>query len=203
MRPLLVGIGGGTASGKSTVAAALAERLGDQCAHLLHDRYYITLPAGQSAAEWNFDHPDALETSRFVRDLDALRTGVATRVPRYEYARHSRADEEDLIEPRPIVIVEGILVLADAALRARFDHAAFVYTPDDIRLIRRIRRDSAERGRTVSEILDQWEKTVRPMHEAFVAPSMSHVGQVLDGTAPIASLVDAILAVPVVRAAIA
>ena len=113
-------------------------------------------------------------------------------MPRYDFATHSRWADEDVLEPRPVIVVEGILVLTDAELRARFDASVYVDAPDDTRLIRRIRRDIAQRGRQVDEILAQWERTVAPMHRAFVAPSMSHADIVLDGTADVAVLVLAL-----------
>lgn len=198
MTPFVIGIGGGTASGKTTVAAALAERLGDQCRLLIHDRYYHSLPEDLLATPilHNFDHPDALDTARLIRDLDQLRAGIPTSLPVYEFHRHSRAAHEEMCEPRPILVVEGILVLDDPQLRRRFDHAVFVDTPDDLRLMRRIRRDLAKRGRTVHDVLDQYERTVRPMHEAYVVPSRAFADQVLNGTRPVEGLVDAILSVP-------
>jgi uridine kinase len=198
MKPRVLGIAGGTASGKSTLAAALAERLGSSCQLLLHDRYYHPLPAAHAhdPAGYNFDAPASLDTARMVRDLDGLRDGQATRVPRYDFATHSRLAEEDLLEPRPVILVEGILVLSDAALRERFDHAIFVHTADDIRLMRRIRRDMAHRGRGIHDILAQYERTVRPMHVRHVEPSRAHADRVFDGTEPIESLVDQVLGSP-------
>lgn len=197
-RPVVLGLAGGTASGKTTAAQALAERLGDRCLWVMHDRYYRDLPPEYRAApeRFNFDHPDALETSLLVDHLDALRAGRPARVPRYDFATHRRAHASDWDEltPRPVILVEGILVLAEPALRDRMDHRVFVDAPDDLRLIRRIRRDVAERGRGLADILEQYERTVRPMHEAFVKPSAGHAQLVLDGTAPIASMVDAITA---------
>lgn len=194
MKPVVLGIAGGTASGKSTVAAAIVDHLGDRCVHVLHDRYYRPLPAGHDGAAWNFDHPEALETDRLVRDLDTLLSGRPCRAPRYDFATHSRFADEDVIEPRPIVLVEGILVFADAELRARFDWRVFVDAPDDIRLLRRVRRDVAERGRSVDSVLNQYERSVRPMHEQFVAPGRAHAHLVLDGTAPLAASVAQVLA---------
>ncbi len=196
----LVGIAGGTASGKTTAARALQERLGDRCLCLTHDRYYHPLPARYRAdpTAYNFDHPDALDTARMVRDLRALRSGATVRVPRYDYARHVRLppSQWEVVHPRPVVLVEGILVLADPALRAELDHRVYVHAPDDIRLLRRIRRDADQRGRSVEEVLDQYLRTVRPMHEAFVAPSRQHADLVVDGTrspdAMVASVLDLI-----------
>lgn len=195
IRPIVVGLAGGTASGKTTAAEALHARLGTEAVLLSHDAYYRSLPQGTPAEAWNFDHPDALETSLMVEHLDALRGGGAVRVPVYDFTRHRRCDLERWSELRParVILVEGILVLSDPALRERMDHRVFVHTPDDVRLVRRIRRDLERRGRAVDEVLDQYLATVRPMHEAFVEPSKAHADLVLDGTAPVASLVQAIL----------
>lgn len=186
--PQVIGIGGGTASGKTTLAAALADALGARATLLIHDRYYRSLPAGRAPLDHNFDHPDALDTARLVADLDQLRAGRPTRVPVYEFKRHARADHDEEITAAAVVIVEGILVLNDPALRQRFDHAIYVDAPDDIRLARRLLRDVATRGRTPDEVVAQYLKTVRPMHEAFVAPSRAFAGLVLDGTAPVDGL---------------
>lgn len=196
-RPVVLGLAGGTASGKTTAAVALAEHLGDRCVWLMHDRYYRDLPAEhrQAPGRYNFDHPDALETELLVRHLDALREGRSVRVPRYDFATHRRAPEADWDElvPRSVILVEGILVLAEPALRERMDHRVFVDAPDDLRLVRRIRRDVDERGRDLDEILDQYVRTVRPMHEAYVRPSATHAQLVLDGTGPVAALVEALV----------
>lgn len=204
MQPVVVGIAGGTASGKSTLAAELARHLGSQAQLLLHDRYYKPLPAEFRAnpVSYNFDAPEALDTARFVRDLDVLREGRGTSVPQYDFASHDRRPDEEWLEPRPLLIVEGILVLADDELRKRFDHALFVHTPDDLRLIRRIRRDTHERGRTTEDVLSQYERTVRPMHMLHVEPSRAHAEQELDGTSSIQALVHRVLALPRVAAAL-
>lgn len=193
--PLVVGIAGGTASGKTTTARAVAAHLGDRCVYLTHDRYYHSLPAQVDPSTHNFDHPDALDTARLIRDVRALRDGHAVRVPRYDFAAHARLsdDHAEPVEPREIVLVEGILVLADSALRDTMDHRVYVHTPDDIRLLRRIRRDLASRGRQVDEILTQYERTVRPMHEQFVAPSRMHANLVVDGTTSTGAMVAAVL----------
>lgn len=189
--PLVIGVAGGTASGKSTLASALVARLPDQATLLVHDRYYHPLPEAlrDRPIAHNFDHPDALDTARLVADLDRLRTGEGAWVPVYDFARHDRADEEAWVPPRPVVVVEGILVLADPALRERLHRAIYVHTPDDLRLIRRLRRDVARRGRTVEAVLAQYEATVRPMHEQFVAPSRAHADVVVSGVDPLDELV--------------
>lgn len=197
MRPVVVGIAGGTASGKTTTARAIVERLGDRCLWLTHDRYYRSIPSdlAHDPTRHNFDHPDALETSMMVEHLRALREGSPVRLPNYDFPSHTRVTEDrwDRVEPREVVVVEGILVLADAGLRDLMDHRVFVHAPDDIRLIRRIRRDVAERGRDVSEVLEQYLKTVRPMHQAFVAPSQAHAHLVVDGTTTTEAMVSAVM----------
>ncbi len=177
------------------MARALLEMLGDRAALLPHDAYYRSLPPERSPDSWNFDHPDALETELLVQHVDSLLAGEHVHVPTYEFAHHRRAPSSAWVEvaPRPVVVVEGILVLADAALRDRMDVRVFVETPDDVRLVRRIRRDIEERGRTVTEVLDQYLATVRPMHEAFVSPSRDHAHHVMDGTRPVHQLVDQLL----------
>ena len=186
-RPFVVGIAGGTASGKTTVARRVADRLGALL--LTHDRYYRS-----ADAHTNFDHPNSLDTARMVADLDRLRAGTPASLPDYDFSTHLRRVEEDLVAPTPVIVVEGILVLSDPALRARFDLAAFVDAPADVRLLRRVQRDVAERGRTVESVFAQYLATVRPMHEAFVAPSVAHAHLVLDGTTEVEGLVEAVCA---------
>lgn len=198
MTPLVVGIAGGTASGKTTTARALTRRLGDRCLWLTHDRYYRSMPPELRAdpTQYNFDHPDALETERMVADVTALREGRTVLVPDYDFETHTRMPESAWAEfsPRELVIVEGILVLSDPDLRETMDHRVYVHAPDDIRLMRRIRRDVTERGREVGEILEQYERTVRPMHQAFVAPSRHYADLVVDGTTTTDAMVASVLA---------
>jgi uridine kinase len=193
MTPRFIAIAGGTASGKSTLTVALAQALGDRCAVLLHDSYYRPLPpqVADAGRDWNFDHPDALETERLVDDLRQLRAGRPVTPPAYDFATHTRwpAERWSMVPARPIVLVDGILVLAEPSLRDHMDARVFVDTPADVRLIRRIRRDTTERGRSVNEVLTQYERTVRPMHLQFVEPSKAHADLVLDGTRPIGDLV--------------
>ncbi len=174
-RPLVIGVAGGTASGKTTIVDQACARLG--ALRVTHDRYYR-----DGDASTNFDHPDALETSMLVAHLDALRAGVSVDLPDYDFATHRRMSHTERVEPTRLIVVEGILVLADAALRARFDLAVFVDAPADIRLIRRMLRDTRERGRTPEDVIRQYLETVRPMHERFVQPSAHHASLVLDGT---------------------
>jgi uridine kinase len=193
----VIGIAGGSASGKTTVAFALEAVLGpERCVLVSHDRYYRNLPAGATPERWNYDHPDALDTAALVGDLDVLRRGGTVDLPVYDFATHRQLGRPHwhTVSARPIVIVEGILVLQDPALRSRMSRRVFVHTADDLRLARRIRRDLLERGRGLEDVLAQYLSTVRPMHEAFVAPSRAHADLVLDGEAPVQSSVAAILA---------
>lgn len=176
-RPVFVGLAGGSGSGKSTVMDRVLDAVGrDNVAVLDHDAYYrdlAHLSLVQRAAQ-NFDHPDSLETELLCDHLDALRVGESIEKPVYDFTTHSRATESLTIAPRPVVLVEGILVLADPDLVKRLDLRVFVRADDDIRLVRRIRRDLAERGRSIESVLTQYESTVRPMYMKYVQPSMRH-----------------------------
>lgn len=188
LRPTLVVVAGGTASGKTTVAAQAAARLGALLLH--HDRYYhdVAEPRGH-----NYDHPDALDTDRLVADVEALLTGRTAALPVYDFRTHRRQAETEPAPPREIIIVEGILTLAHPRLAALADLRVFVDAPADVRLARRLRRDVAERGREVGGVLDQYLRTVRPMHEAHVEPSRALAALVLNGQAPIPALVDSLV----------
>jgi uridine kinase len=174
MDPVVIGIAGGSGSGKTTVQRRVIDAFGrGQIALLDHDSYYVDLghlPA-KERARFNFDHPRALETSLMVEQLDRLLAGEAVEKPTYDFTTHQRRRETERVEARPVIVVEGILVLGEPALRERMDIKLFVDAPDDVRLIRRIRRDTTERGRSLDAVLDQYEHTVRPMHEEFVEPS--------------------------------
>lgn len=174
MTELLVGIAGGSGSGKSTVVEAIREAVRPASVAVLdHDAYYRSfdhLPESERA-RINFDHPDALETSLLVEHLEALREGRAIERPVYDFRTHTRMDETMRIEPARVVIVDGILLFAEPELRTLFDIRVFVDTDADIRVVRRLRRDLVERGRSVESVLDQYERTVRPMHLEFVEGS--------------------------------
>ena len=174
MSVLVVGVAGGSGSGKTTIARAIVEMLDTPDVALLeHDAYYRDqshLPAEERALI-NYDHPDALDNELFVAHLDALRAGNAVQKPLYDYARHSRATETVELAAAPVIVVEGILVLQDPAIRTRMDIKLFVDTDADIRLMRRIRRDLEHRGRTFAQVRQQYYDSVRPMHLAFVEPS--------------------------------
>ncbi len=174
MIPFVIGVAGGTGSGKTTVVRAIAKRVGeDRLAVLPHDSYYRDyndLPKDVLDGK-NFDHPDSLETDLLIRHLKALKEGATVETPIYDFRLHRRARETRRIEPKKVVVVDGILIFAEPALRSLFDVRIFVDTDPDIRLIRRIKRDIAERGRTLESVVGQYESTVRPMHLEFVEPS--------------------------------
>ncbi len=172
--PLIVGVAGGTGSGKTTVAETIVRRVGpDRIVSVHQDRYYRDLSHldPERRAQRNFDHPDAVEEDLLVDHLGLLASGRPAPLPVYDFTRHVRLPEVEWVEPRPVILVEGILILAVAAVRERIDIKLFVDTDPDIRLIRRLTRDLAERGRSVSSVVDQWLGTVRPMHLEFVEPS--------------------------------
>lgn len=172
--PLILGIAGGSGSGKSTIARSILEALPDGLGILLQqDHYYRAqshLPPSERASV-NYDHPDALELDLLTTHLDQLRTGEPIVRPTYDFAIHDRLKDGLQLQPAPIIVVEGILVLADERLRSRFEVKLFVDTDSDIRLMRRIRRDLEQRGRTFAQVRKQYYESVRPMHLAFVEPS--------------------------------
>lgn len=172
--PLVLGIAGGSGSGKSTIAKSILEALPEGQGILLQqDHYYRSqshLPLAERASV-NYDHPDALELDLLTSHLDQLRTGAPIVRPTYDFTTHDRAKEGLRLAPAPVIVVEGILVLADDRLRSRFEVKLFVDTDADIRLMRRIRRDLEQRGRTFAQVRKQYYESVRPMHLAFVEPS--------------------------------
>ncbi|HEX3175946.1 MAG TPA: uridine kinase [Methylomirabilota bacterium] len=172
--PFVVGIAGGSGSGKSTLVRAISGTLGAaRVSALCYDAYYRDrgdLPAAERAA-LNYDAPDALDTELFLTDLTALRAGQPARPPRYCFSTHRRIGVDDAVEPRPIVLVEGILLLHDARTRALLDLSIFLDVPDAARLSRRMARDVSERGRTRRSVLSQYEATVRGAHAAWVEPT--------------------------------
>ncbi|MEF8938979.1 MAG: uridine kinase [Salinivenus sp.] len=172
--PVVIGIAGGSGSGKTTVLQRIIREFGaDPIAVLDHDAYYHDLShlSPEERAQFNFDHPDALETDLMRTHLDRLVEGKAVEKPVYDFTTHTRSDNTETVEPRPVIIIEGILVLAESLLEERMDIKIYVDAADDIRLMRRIRRDIQERGRSIEGILRQYERTVRPMHLEFVEPS--------------------------------
>jgi uridine kinase len=173
-RPLVVGIAGGTGSGKTTVANKLAAAMPPgRCISIEHDAYYrdqAHLPA-EERAKINYDHPQSLESSLLAHHLAELRSGRAVEIPIYDFSNHTRRVETRRVTPAKVIIVEGILVFTEQALREHMDIKIFVDTDSDIRLIRRIRRDLEQRGRTFQSVRDQYYATVRPMHIEHVEPS--------------------------------
>ncbi len=172
--PVVIGIAGGSGSGKTTVLNHITREFGaDPIAVLDHDAYYRDLAhlSPEKRARFNFDHPDALETELMREHLDRLIEGEAVEKPVYDFTTHTREDETETVEPRPVIIIEGLLVLAESLLEEQMDIRIYVDAADDIRLMRRIRRDMQERGRSIEGILRQYERTVRPMHLEFVEPS--------------------------------
>jgi len=172
--PVVIGIAGGSGSGKTTVLRQIIREFGpDPIAILDHDAYYHDLSYldREQRAQFNFDHPDALETDLMRDHLDRLISGEPIEKPVYDFTTHTRTDETETVEPRPVIIIEGILVLAESILEEQMDIKIYVDAADDIRLMRRIRRDMQERERSIEGILRQYERTVRPMHLEFVEPS--------------------------------
>ena len=176
-RPFVIGVAGGTCSGKTTVAERLAATVGsDQLALIKQDAYYIerSHQPFEERAQANYDHPDAFDWDLMIRQLTDLLQGKTVPVPVYDYAQHNRSTEVALISPARIVVFEGILALFDQPLRELFDLKIFVDTDADIRLTRRLQRDVAERGRTHDRIIAQYLTTVRPSHVQFIEPSKRH-----------------------------
>ena len=170
---LVIGIAGGTGSGKTTLMKNLIQRFEGAVTVLSHDNYYKRhdeLPLEQRS-QLNYDEPDALETDLMARHLDLLRQGIAIDCPVYDFTNHNRSDETVRIEPNPVIIVEGILIFENQPLRELMDIRIFVDTDADVRILRRILRDVEERGRSIQSVVDQYLTTVKPMHEQFVEPS--------------------------------
>ncbi len=172
--PIVIGVAGGSGSGKTTVVRKIVESIGlERVTVLDHDRYYrdrndLRL---EERAALNYDHPDALETDLMVRHVRALKSDLEVEVPQYDFTRHARLAKTETFQPHRALIVEGILVFTDAGLRDLMDIKVFVDTDSDTRFIRRLRRDVAERGRTMESVIDQYQSTVKPMHLEFVEPS--------------------------------
>ncbi len=180
--PVVIGIAGGTGSGKTTVANVILERVGaESIAFIPHDAYYKDLkhlPKAQREII-NFDHPDSLESELLVEHLQLLREGGSIQVPVYDFTSHSRTEVSERIDPHPIILVEGILIFAEKTLCDLFDVKIFVDTPPDIRFIRRLERDIEERGRSLESVIQQYQTTVRPMHQEFVEPSKRYADVII------------------------
>ena len=172
-RTLVVGIAGGTASGKTTLTKAIASDLGDLAVVLSHDDYYRQRRdlSFDERVQLNYDHPDAYDTELLVDQLSSLRQGQPVEVPVYDFSIYDRTDEVRIVRPAPVVIIEGIMILCEKALRDLMDVKVFVDTDADVRILRRALRDVTERGRSLDSVITQYLTTVKPMHELFVEPS--------------------------------
>lgn len=180
--PIVIGIAGGSGSGKTTVANVILQRVGaDRIAYLPHDAYYrdlTHLPPIQRA-QVNFDHPESLETELMIAHIQRLKAWQSIDLPVYDFSHHRRTEQTIHIEPQRVIMVEGILIFAEAELRKLFDVKIFVDTDADVRLIRRIQRDINERGRTIDSVINQYSTTVRPMHLEFVEPSKRYADVII------------------------
>ncbi len=179
---IAIGVAGGTGSGKTTVSESILDRVGrDRIAYLQQDSYYCDLshlPLAERV-QVNFDHPDSLETDLLIRHLTALRDGLAVDVPVYDYTLYTRTGQTRRVEPRRVILVEGILIFAEKALRELFDVRIFVDADADIRFIRRLQRDLEERGRSAESVVRQYLSTVRPMHLEFVEPTKRYADVII------------------------
>ena len=179
---MFIGICGGTGSGKTTIARAIVDAVGAERVVLVEqDSYYRNLadmPLDERH-QANFDHPDSIDSDMLVNHLIRLKQGLTVEMPLYDFVTHTRSDRIETIKPRSVVIVEGILIFAEPRVLDLLDVRVFVDTPDDIRLMRRLRRDINERGRTFERTLQQYERTIRPMHYEFVEPSKRHADVII------------------------
>ena len=184
-RSIVVGVAGGSGSGKSTVVHEVVRTLGrDTVTVIQHDAYYRDLShlSFEERVRTNFDHPDSLETELLVQHLTRLVAGEVVEVPSYDFASHTRLARSRCVAPSPLVVLDGILVLADARLRSLLDYSVYVHAGPEERLARRIDRDTSDRGRSRESVVEQFERSVRPMHEHWVEPSRVHADMtILEG----------------------
>lgn len=182
LRPVTIAVAGGTGSGKTTVSSALLDRVGSHnIAYIPHDSYYKDLrhiPRDQREII-NFDHPDALDTVLMAEHIRQLQAGSSVEIPIYDFTQHQRLVETEHVDAHPIILVEGILIFSEPLLRPLFDVKIYVDTAADIRFIRRLKRDIAERGRTAESVISQYLETVRPMHMEFVEPSKRYADVII------------------------
>lgn len=183
-RSLVVGVAGGTGSGKTTFSRALQRRLANDVEVIPHDNYYRAHHdlSYEQRSELNYDHPDAYETELLVSDLAHLRQGHVIQMPTYDFSIHDRVSATVPVRPAPVIIVEGILVFHSSALRELMDVRIFVDAEADVRILRRALRDVSERGRSLQSVLDQYFATVKPMHETFVEPTKRFADIVVPGS---------------------
>ena len=172
----VLGVAGGSASGKTTIINKLQDFFGEDIAVISHDAYYKAHPemSFEERSHLNYDHPDSFESDRMAEDVRKLIKGYAIDMPVYDYVNHNRSEETVRVEPKTVIVMEGILILENKELRDLMDIKIFVDTDADERLMRRIKRDMIERGRSIESIIDQYSQTVKPMHEEFVEPSKKH-----------------------------
>ena len=170
---MIIGIAGGTGSGKTTITKKIVERFGGKVTVLYHDNYYKERHdlSYEERCKINYDHPDAFDTDLFIADLDKLKAGKSVLAPVYDFTQYDRSDRTNEIPSAPVIIVEGILILADRRLTDRMDIKLYVDTDADVRILRRLARDVKERGRSIDSVIDQYLNTVKPMHEQYVEPS--------------------------------
>lgn len=173
-RPIVIGLAGGSGSGKTTIAESVVAQIGsDRVAFIPHDAYYFHRPdiSYEERTKVNYDHPDSLETELMVEHIEKVLAGQAIERPVYDFSQHLRSERTVRVEARPVLLLEGILILVERDLRELMDLRVFVDTDADVRVLRRVQRDMEERGRSFSSIADQYHTTVRPMHQQFVEPS--------------------------------
>ena len=181
MRPLIIGIAGGSGSGKTTLVERLCEQFGEDVSVLTHASYYTPRPdlTDEERDSLNLDHPASFDTDRLISDLEDLIAGKTVQVPVYDFAIQDRLEETRTLSPTKIILVEGMLILENKALRNLLDIKLFVDTDDDVRLLRRILRDTRERGRTLDEVAERYLATVKPMHQQFVEPSKRYADVII------------------------
>ncbi len=182
MKALVIGIAGGSGSGKSTIAQKIKEKVGiKRICYLEMDNYYLSLAhlTVDQRAKHNFDHPSAYDTELFIDHIQKLKNGFQIETPQYDFVTHTRKKQVVVVKPQPVVILEGILLYENPKVRDLIDIKTYVETPDDIRFIRRLLRDIEERGRTPRSVVDQYYKTVRPMHETFAGPTRESADMII------------------------
>ena len=182
-KTMIIGVAGGTGSGKTTLAENIARAFGDRVAVITHDSYYRAQNdmSYEERCKQNYDHPDAFETDLLCEHLDALARGEAIDMPVYDYTVYNRSSRTERVEPRAVVILEGILIFCDERLREKMDLKIFVDTDADERILRRIARDTKERGRSLDSVIEQYLTTVKPMHDAFVEPYKRYADIIVPG----------------------
>ena len=192
---MIIGIAGGTGSGKTTLAQHIADAFGDRVTIIAHDSYYRAQhdKTKEERSRQNYDHPDAFETDLLCHHLELLAQGEAVDVPVYDYTIHDRSNRTQRVEPRAVIVLEGILLFSDKALRDYMDLKIFVDTDADERILRRIIRDTKERGRSLESVITQYLATVKPMHDAFVEPFKRYADIIVPGGGSNPAVLDMII----------